>query len=325
MRSSIHVVPASAGIQDVPCLVGRRVEFNETLDSEPASLTQRVALLEITQQDGRVGGSNRRLVLIDDNRTAKDGIERIAQWVSLQNRLPSGADEAHEGCTSGARHNPACILHLSGINRTIEVHKILVHDRSRTRRRCTQRCTKGSDVAAVALRNHLSQTTVVTGSEGTGKPILNVKFRILQKLVADLDNPAGKRVHGRSLLSERRVILRYRSGFTDDSHALGGVIGRRDQDGIARTRGQLANRANKLPKVLHGGVQDRIKSSGNQDVSTSDRTSDCAGTKITLLFSADERAILCADVASTEPFLEGTLLVLDALLGLVIAAEACTR
>jgi hypothetical protein len=103
--------------------------------------------------------------LINHNGTAKDGAERIAVHVCLQDRLPSGADKAHETGASLARHDPACILYVEVIEGTIEVHEIVVHNRRRTRRGCTERRTECSNVASVAQRDPISKSSVIPASQ----------------------------------------------------------------------------------------------------------------------------------------------------------------
>jgi len=121
--------------------------------------------LQVTNENRFVGRSDCRPRFINHNRTAKDGIERIAGNVSLKNRLPSGRDKAHQACTSRARHDPACILHVQRIKRTKERSEVLIHNSRRTRRGRTKCRAKRSNVAAVAQRDPIRKPSVIATSE----------------------------------------------------------------------------------------------------------------------------------------------------------------
>ncbi len=147
--------------------------------AEISRLSCGITRLQITKQNRFVGRSDYRPGFIDHNRTAKDGVERIASNVSLKNRLPSGRNETHQACASRTRHDPACILHVQIIERPKERREVRVRNSRRTRRGCAKRRTKSSNVAAVAQRDPIGEPSVIPTSQLVLNPGIQIKLGIL--------------------------------------------------------------------------------------------------------------------------------------------------
>lgn len=88
MSACVGVISPYATEEHEASLILQSQQFIETLDSEVTCLACGITRLQVTKQNRFVGGSDCRPRFINDNRTAKDDIERIAGNVRLQNRLP---------------------------------------------------------------------------------------------------------------------------------------------------------------------------------------------------------------------------------------------